>query len=186
MSLTDSDIRAWSSADIYAKISSIYIDCIDYIYIYLNILNSWDTAAVSTSHSADAAHSIGVSHSTGDSHSIGVRSHHQTEWLPDKATLVFILIALHLGALCYWCYATYVSNRWNFAQNKAWYRHATCWSWKLARIFRLQVYTSVLNHIGDQSWIYPTPIRHHCTVAEFWTACALCTRAPCFAAQYFS
>lgn len=49
-----------------------------------------------------------------ESSRIGVSSHHtESSWLPDKGTLVFLLIAIHLAALCYWCYLTYLSNRYS-------------------------------------------------------------------------
>ena len=35
----------------------------------------------------------------------------QHSWLPSRSTFVFFLVALHLGALCYWCYLMYLSHR---------------------------------------------------------------------------
>ena len=32
--------------------------------------------------------------------------------MPDRSTFVFLLVVLHLGVLCYWCYLMYLSNRY--------------------------------------------------------------------------
>lgn len=37
--------------------------------------------------------------------------HTQSSILPDRSTFVFLIVVLHLGVLCYWCYLMYLSHR---------------------------------------------------------------------------